>query len=91
MMLLILLWYYQVAPGLLSNGLLVSAAVVGIYPILKNGLFEIIAKRRFSSELVVGTVLLIGLILGKFLEVALISILLLVGSFLKLHFAWRRE
>lgn len=91
MILLILLGYYQVAPGLLSNGLLLCAAVVGIYPILKDGLFEIIAKRNFSSELVVGTVLLIGLIFGKFLEVALLSLLLLVGSLLKLHFAWRHE
>ena len=91
MILLILFGYYQLAPGPLANGMLVSAAVVGIYPVLKNGLFEIIAERKFSFDLVVGTVLLIGLIFGKFLEVALISLLLLVGSFLKLDFAWRHE
>ena len=87
--LLIVAGYFRWLPGNLSDGMLVCAAVIGLFPIVKNGLFDSIYKRTFRFELLVGILLLAGLFMGRFLEVALIALLLLIGSFMRLNFSWK--
>jgi len=87
--LLILAGYFKWLPGYLSDGMLVCAAVIGLFPIIKNALFESIYKRTLRFELLVGVLLLAGLFTGRFLEVALITLLLLMGSFMRLNFSWK--
>jgi len=87
--LLIVAGYFKWLPGYLSEGMLVCAAVIGLFPIVKNGLFDSIYKRKICFELLVGILLLAGLFMGRFLEVALISLFLLVGSFMRLNFSWK--
>ena len=87
--LLIVAGYLKWLPGQLSDGMLVCAAVIGLFPIVKNGLFDSIYKRTLRFELLVGILLLAGLFMGKFLEVALITLLLLMGSFMRLNFSWK--
>jgi cation transport ATPase len=89
MVLLIGAGYFKWLPGYLSDGMLVCAAVIGIFPLLKNAFFDALYKRRFRFELVVGLVLLAGLFTGRLLEVALLALLLLVGSFMRLNFSWK--
>jgi len=89
MVLLIVAGYLQWLPGQLSDGMLVCAAVIGLFPIVKNGLFTSIYKRTLCFELLVAILLLAGLFMGKFLEVALITLLLLMGSFMRLNFSWK--
>jgi cation transport ATPase len=83
--------YFNLLPGKLSDGMLLCAAVIGIFPLLKNAVFESIARRTFSVEIILGVLLMGGLLLGSFLQVALISLCLLVGSFLRLDFSWKKE
>lgn len=83
--------YFNLLPGKLSDGMLLCAAVIGIFPLLKNAVFESIASRTFSVEIILGALLIVGLLLGSFLQVALISLCLLVGSFLRLDFSWKKE
>ena len=87
--LLIVVGYFKLLPGNLSDGMLVCAAVIGLFPIMKNALFESIYKRKLRFELLVGILLLAGLFMGKFLEVALITLLLLMGRFMPLNFSWK--
>ena len=75
--------------GYLSDGMLVCAAVIGIFPLLKNALFDALYARKFRFALPVGILLLAGLFMGRFLEVSLIALLLLVGSFMRLNFSWK--
>ena len=89
--LLILSGYLEWLPGHLSDGVILCAAVIAIFPIFKNALFECIAKKRLSFELFLAVLLFAGLFLGKFLEIALISLFLLVGSFMRLNFAWKNQ
>ena len=89
MLLLIGAGYFKWLPGYLSEGMLLCAAVIGVFPLLKNALFDALYQRRFRFELPVGILLLAGLFMGKFLEVALIALLLLVGSFMRLKFSWK--
>jgi len=91
MALLIAAGYFELLPGQLSKGMIVCAAVIGIFPLVKNGLFESIAQRRPNIELGIGIVLVIALFLGNFLTVAFISLFLLVGSFMRLNFSWKRD
>lgn len=91
MALLIAAGYYKWVPGYLSEGVIVCAAVIGIFPIVKNALFASIAKRRPNIELCIGSMLVIGLCLGNFLAVAFIALFLLLGSFMRLNFSWRNE
>lgn len=83
--------YNQLLPGNLSNGMLVCAAIIGIFPVIKNALLECITQRAVSLELVIGVILLIGLFSGRFLEVAVASLLMLVGSFMRVNFSWRND
>lgn len=87
--LLVVIGYFKWLPGNLSEGILVCAAVIGIFPILKKALFDSITRRTFRFELFIGALLLGGLCLGEFLEVALITLFLLVGSFMRLNFSWK--
>jgi hypothetical protein len=87
--LLIVAGYFKWLPGHLSDGMLVCAAVIGLFPVLKNALFDCIYKRTLRFELIVGILLLAGLFMGRFLEVALIVLLLLIGSFMRLNFSWK--
>lgn len=89
MLLLIGAGYFKWFPGYLSEGMLLCAAVMGVFPLLKNAVFDALYKRKFRFELPVGIFLLAGLFMGKFLEVALIALLLLVGSFMRLNFSWK--
>jgi len=86
---LIIAGYLKWVPGPLSDGMLVCAAVVGIFPLLKKALFDCVYNRKFRFELLVGIVLVAGLFFGKFLEVALIVLLLFIGSFMRLNFSWK--
>jgi hypothetical protein len=86
---LIYVGYNRLLPGNLSDGMLVCAAIIGIFPVIKNALLECISRRRISIELVIGAVLLIGLFTGRFLEVAIAALLMLVGSFMRINFSWR--
>ena len=87
--LLIVAGYFRWLPGNLSDGMLVCAAVIGLFPIVKNGLFASIYKKTLRFELLVAILLLAGLFMGRFLEVALITLLLLMGSFMRLNFSWK--
>lgn len=89
--LLIAAGYFKMLPGHLSDGMLVCAAVIGLFPLLKNAVFDCIAKRTLSADIVFGAVLLGGLIAGYFFAVAVMSLCLLVGSFLRLDFSWKKE
>ena len=89
MVLLIVIGYFKWLPGHLSDGMLLCAAIIGIFPVLKNGVFGCIYRRTFRFELLVGFLLLIGLFMGEFLVVDLITLLLLLGSFLRLNFSWK--
>jgi len=89
MALLIVTGYLKWLPGYLSDGMLICAAVIGLFPIVKNGLFDSIYKKTLRFELLLGILLLSGLFMGKFLEVALITLLLLMGSFMRLNFSWK--
>jgi cation transport ATPase len=91
MALLILTGIMQWLPGHLSSGMLVCAAIIGIFPLLKNAIFDTIAARRPNLELVLGILLVIGLVMGRFLETACVALFLLIGSFLKLNFSWRND
>lgn len=91
MVLLIAAGYYQWLPGHLSNGMLVCAAVIGIFPLLKNAFFECIARRTLCFELLLGILFMAGLFMGHFFAVALAAVFLLAGSFMKLSFSWRNE
>ncbi len=86
---LIYVGYNRLLPGNLSDGMLVCAAIIGIFPVIKNALLECISRRRISIELVIGAVLLTGLFTGRFLEVAIAALLMLVGSFMRINFSWR--
>ncbi len=89
MALLIAVGYFKWLPGYLADGMLVCAAVIGIFPLLKNALFDLLYKRRVRFELPAGIVLLSGLLMGRFLEVSVIALLLLIGSFMRLNFSWK--
>lgn len=89
--LLIVAGYRKWLPGHLSEGMIVCAAIIGIFPLLKNALFECIAAKKFSFELLVGILLVGGLFMGRFIETALICLLLLMGSFMRLNFSWRND
>jgi cation transport ATPase len=88
MIVLIGIGYFSLLPEKLSSAMLLCAAVIGIFPLLKNALFESIVRRTFSVEIILGVLLIGGLLLGSFLQVALISLCLLMGSFLRLDFSW---
>jgi len=89
MLILIYAGYNRLLPGNLSDGILVCAAIIGIFPVIKNALLECISRRRISIELILGAVLLTGLFTGRFLEVAIAALLMLVGSFMRINFSWR--
>jgi cation transport ATPase len=86
---LIFTGYQKWLPGHLSEGVILCAAVICSFPIFKNALFECIAKRKVNIEIFFAGLLLAGLFGGKFLEVALMSLFLLLGSFMRLNFSWR--
>lgn len=87
--LLIAAGYGEWLPAPLSDGMLVCAAVIGLFPIVKNALFDSLYRRKLRFDLLIGMLLLAGLFTGRFLEVALITLLLLVGSFMRLNFSWK--
>lgn len=89
MILMILAGYYHWLPGHLSEGSLVCAAVLGIFPALKNALFDTFTRRHPTFELLISILLIAGLFTGRFLETALISLFLLMGSFMQLNFSWK--
>jgi hypothetical protein len=91
MAVLIVTGYRQMLPGALSEGMLVCAAVIGIFPLFKNALFASIAKRTLRFELVPCLLLLAGLFSGLFFETALAALLLLIGSFMRLNFSWKEH
>ena len=91
MALLISAGYFRLLPGYLSDGIIVCAAVIGIYPLFKNALSDCIKRKKPSFELLLSVLLFAGLLSGMFLEVALACLLLLTGSFMKLNFAWKRD
>lgn len=91
MVLLIAAGYYRWLPGDLSSGMLVCAAMIGLFPIAKNAVLDCISRRKITFELAVALVLAGGLVAGYYLEVALASLLLLAGSFMKLNFGWRKS
>lgn len=91
MVLMIVAGYSKWLPGHLSNGILVCAAVIGIFPLFKNALFTGIAKRRPTLEMLLSLLLIAGLFTGNFLEIALASLFLLLGSFMRVDFSWRKD
>lgn len=89
--LLVLAGYFKLLPGYLSDGAILCAAVIGIFPVCKNALFDCISKRKLTFELFAAMLLLLGICTGYFLEVALMTSFLLAGSFMRLNFSWRNE
>ena len=83
--------YFKLLPGYLSDGMLVCAAIIGIFPLMKNAVFECIGKRTVNADILAGGLLLAGLFMGRFTEVALVALFLLIGSFLRLNFSWRND
>ncbi len=83
--------YFKLLPGYLSDGMLVCAAIIGIFPLMKNAVFECIGKRTVNADILAGAVLLAGLFMGRFTAVALVALFLLIGSFLRLNFSWRND
>jgi cation transport ATPase len=91
MAVLIVVGYKQMLPGPLSDGALVCAAIIGIFPLFKNALFASIAQRTVRLELVPCLALVVGLFSGLFFETALAALLLLIGSFMRLNFSWKEH
>ncbi len=89
MSIFIIAGHFRWLPGTLSDGVVVGAAMIGLYPPLKNSIFTCLHVRRPSAELVVCLVLLVMLFCGMSLEVALCTLTLMLGSFLHFHFSWR--
>lgn len=75
----------------LRMGLLVMASIIGIYPLFKNSLFGSIIAKKINIDLIITVVLLMLLIQGQFLYVAVISLCMFLGSFLRLNFSWNKE
>ncbi len=90
MVLLIAAGFFKLLPEHLSGGLLVCAAMIGIYPVWKNALFETIFKRQPTVELFASMALIVLLLAGQSLTAALCSLFMLAGSFMNLDFSWRR-
>lgn len=89
MTLLILSGGLQWLPGHLADGALVCAAMIGIFPPLKNALFQSIFQRKPTVELFISLVLIATLLTGHILEASLLALFMLLGSFIKLDFSWR--
>jgi cation transport ATPase len=89
MTVLILAGYLKWVPSPLAEGMLLCAAIIGIFPLIKNAFFDCLKNRKVNIELFVGLALITGLCLGKFLEVSLICLFILLGSFFRLNFSWR--
>jgi cation transport ATPase len=87
--LMIVIGYFKWLPGYLSDAILVCAAVIAIFPALKNALVSGILKRRLTLELVISLLLVAGLFTGRYLEIALCALFLLMGSFIRLEFSWK--
>ncbi len=77
-------------PQGLDSGLLVSAALIGIFPAAKNALFAAIYGRKPSVELFIVLGLLSLLFVGYFVVAAFSALFVLAGSFVHLDFSWRR-
>lgn len=89
MILLIGAAHFQLLPEGLGRGCLIAAAVIGIFPAMKNSLFSALLRRKPNMELAV-TVVLVGLLVsGHAFAAALCSLFMLAGSFMKLDFSWR--
>jgi len=72
----------------LGKGFLVMAAVIGLFPLVKNSIIKGILGGRFIADLVVSLILIIALFYGQIFYVAVAVFLLLLGSFLRLNFSW---
>ncbi|RMF92869.1 MAG: hypothetical protein D6734_11275 [Candidatus Schekmanbacteria bacterium] len=73
----------------LADGLLVVVVVIGLFPLLKNAIFDGLLRKRILPELVVA-IFLIGLLFyGELLTASIITIFICLGSFLNLNFSWK--
>ena len=87
--LMIMAGYFKWLPDHLSDGILVCAAVIGIFPAFKNAIVSGILKRKLTLELVISVLMVAGLFSGRYLEIAVCSLFLLMGSFMQLEFSWK--
>ncbi len=87
-LLLILVGLFRLLPPELNSGLFLAAAVIALFPALKNALFAALHRKKLSPELLVVAGLLAMLFRGYFLTGAVAGLFLLVGSFLRLDFSW---
>ncbi len=73
----------------LDEGFLIVITVMGLFPLLKNAIFEGILKKKILPELL-AAIFLFGLIFaGEALTAAIMTIFIFLGSFLKLDFSWK--
>lgn len=75
----------------LAKGLLVMAAVLGLFPLIKNAVIRGILEKRFVPELGVSLIFIVIMFYGKLLYAAIGVFLILLGSFLRLNFSWNKK
>lgn len=84
----ILLGISGIAPPLASKGLFLAAAVIGLFPAVKNAVLTACIEKKISVELFAALLILLLVGSGYFREAALAALFLLLGSFLRLDFSW---
>ncbi|PIE71739.1 MAG: hypothetical protein CSA22_01200 [Deltaproteobacteria bacterium] len=86
--LFIVIGVFRIFPEKVSQGLFLSAALIGLFPAMKNAIRVSLLQKKMTLEIGVVALLLTLLISGYFFEAAIASLFLLVGSFLHLDFSW---
>ncbi len=90
-LLFIVIGFFRIFPDKASQGLFLSAALIGLFPAMKNAIRASLLQKKTTLELPVVALLLILLFSGHFFETALASLFLLAGSFLHLDFSWHKD
>lgn len=80
-----------ILPDKASQGLFLSAALIGLFPAMKNVIRISLLQKKMKLELLVVALLLILIFSGHFFEAAIASLFLLLGSFLDLNFSWDED
>ncbi len=90
-LLFVVIGFSQMLPAKASQGLFLAAALIGLFPAMKNAIRVCLLQRKMTLEILVVTLLLIMLFSGYFFEAATAGLFLLIGSFLQLNFSWDEE
>ncbi len=80
-----------ILPDKASQGLFLAAALIGLFPAMKNVIRISLLQKKMTLELLVVALLLVLIFSGHFFEAAIASLFLLLGSFLNLNFSWDED